>query len=270
MCIAVFMWQAHPLYPLLLLFNRDEFHNRPTKPTSWWEGDEIVGGRDEWAGGTWLACSRKGKLGFLTNVMEPPPNPKRKTRGELIVRFLESSKTPVEFANELIAEEADQYNGFNLVLADIRSKTMVYVSNRPIAAARIPVQVVSPGIHVLTNAQLDTPWFKAERLNRNFKEVIRRHSDDGAKGEVRLEEMVRKLMRDDTKAEKSRLPGVWYPEYELEASSIFVEFDTPKGRCGTRSTAALTVTTTEKVNIYEEYLDKETWKVKKLGYQIEK
>ncbi|KAI3849157.1 hypothetical protein MKX03_014649 [Papaver bracteatum] len=218
MCIAVFIWQAHPLYPLLLLFNRDEYHNR------------------------------KCKLGFLTNVMEPPPNPKRKTRGELIVRFLESSKSPVEFVNELIAE-VDRYNGFNLVLADISSRIIVYVSNRPIGVHK-SVQVVSPGIH-------------AERLNQNFQEVLRRHSD-GAKGEVRLEEMMKKLMRDDAKAEKSRLPGVWYPEYEMEASSIFVEFDTPKGRCGTRSTAALSVTTMEEVTIYEEYLDQETWKVQKL------
>ncbi|KAI3849156.1 hypothetical protein MKX03_014648 [Papaver bracteatum] len=267
MCIAVFMWQSHPLYPLLLLFNRDEYHNRPTKPTSWWEGDEIVGGRDELAGGTWLACSRKGRLGFLTNVMEPPPNPKRKTRGELIVRFLESSKSPLEFADELTTE-VDQYNGFNLVLADISSRIMVYVSNRPIGVHK-SVQVVSPGIHVLTNAQLDSPWFKAERLNQNFQKVLHLHSDD-AKGEVQLEEMVKKLMKDDAKAEKSRLPGVWYPEYEMEASSIFVEFDTPKGRCGTRSTAALSVTTMEEVTIYEEYLDKETWKVQTLVYQIQK
>lgn len=28
MCIAVFMWEAHPLYPLLLFLNRDEYHNR--------------------------------------------------------------------------------------------------------------------------------------------------------------------------------------------------------------------------------------------------
>lgn len=28
MCIAVFMWQAHSMYPFLLLLNRDEYHNR--------------------------------------------------------------------------------------------------------------------------------------------------------------------------------------------------------------------------------------------------
>ena len=28
MCIAVFLWRAHPLYPLILLLNRDEYHSR--------------------------------------------------------------------------------------------------------------------------------------------------------------------------------------------------------------------------------------------------
>lgn len=28
MCIAVFIWQAHPLYPFFLLLNRDEYHTR--------------------------------------------------------------------------------------------------------------------------------------------------------------------------------------------------------------------------------------------------
>lgn len=31
MCIAVFLWQAHPLYPFLLLLNRDEYHSRLVK-----------------------------------------------------------------------------------------------------------------------------------------------------------------------------------------------------------------------------------------------
>ncbi|XP_039127127.1 uncharacterized protein LOC120263331 [Dioscorea cayenensis subsp. rotundata] len=33
------------------------------------------------------------------------------------------------------------------------------------------VQVVSPGLHVLTNARLDTPWHKAQVLGESLKEV---------------------------------------------------------------------------------------------------
>ncbi|XP_034931878.1 uncharacterized protein [Populus alba] len=89
MCIAAFIWQAHPLYPLLLLQNRDEYHNRPTEPAAWWDGSEILGGRDAVAGGTWLACSRTGRVAFITNVLELHPLPEAKSRGELPVLFLE-------------------------------------------------------------------------------------------------------------------------------------------------------------------------------------
>ena len=55
----------------------------------WWEGDEILGGRDELAGGTWLACSRDGRVAFLTNVREVQSLPEAKSRGDLPVRFLQ-------------------------------------------------------------------------------------------------------------------------------------------------------------------------------------
>lgn len=71
---------------------------------------------------------------------------------------MQSTKTPKDFAEELI-KEAHQYNGFNLIVADISSKSMVYVSNRP-KGEPIAVQEVSPGIHVLSNAKLDSPWHK--------------------------------------------------------------------------------------------------------------
>lgn len=89
MCIAVFIWQADSRYSLVLLLNRDEYHSRPTKAVHWWEDGEIVGGKDEVGGGTWLASSTNGKLAFLTNVLELHTNPQAKTRGDLPVRFLQ-------------------------------------------------------------------------------------------------------------------------------------------------------------------------------------
>lgn len=62
---------------------------RPTKPVAWWEGGQILGGRDEVAGGTWLACSRGGRVAFLTNVLELHTVPEAKSRGDLPVLFLE-------------------------------------------------------------------------------------------------------------------------------------------------------------------------------------
>lgn len=41
------------------------------------------------AGGTWLACTREGRVSFLTNVLELHTLPEAKSRGDLPLRFLE-------------------------------------------------------------------------------------------------------------------------------------------------------------------------------------
>lgn len=64
----------------------------------------------------------------------------------------------MDFAEELV-KEIDQYNGFNLIVSDICSKSMIYITNRP-REDNATVVEVSPGIHVLTNASLDSPWPK--------------------------------------------------------------------------------------------------------------
>ncbi|GAV88137.1 NRDE domain-containing protein [Cephalotus follicularis] len=264
MCIAAFVWQAHPLYPLLLLQNRDEYHDRPTKPVAWWDDCEILGGRDEVAGGTWLACSREGRVSFLTNVLELHTLPEAKSRGDLPVRFLESTKSPKEFAEKL-ATEAHQYNGFNLIVADISSKTMVYISNRP-KGEPIIIQEVSPGIHVLSNAKLDSPWHKAQRLGLNFTELL----DKCGEGEIPIKEVVEKVMRDTVKADETMLPRICSLEWEKHLSPIFVSVDTPLGRYGTRSTAVLTVSASGEVRFHENYLERNIWKEKAVSYHLHK
>ncbi|XP_021713607.1 transport and Golgi organization 2 homolog [Chenopodium quinoa] len=263
MCITVFLWQAHPLYPFLLLLNRDEYHSRPTKPAGWWEGEDIIGGKDEVGGGTWLACSKNGRVAFLTNFRETESLPSARTRGDLPVRFLKCKKDPAEFADEII-QESDQYNGFNLILADLHSKTMVYVTNRPKENKPSALQV-SPGIHVLTNSSLDSPWPKALRLHHNFKELM----DTYDEGEVHVNEMVENLMMDTTKADKSLLPGIYPPHFEYQLSSIFIDFNSPKGRYGTRSISAVLVKDSGEVCFHERYLEDDSWKEHAITYQIE-
>lgn len=57
----------------------------------WWgEGEEdLLAGRDELGGGTWLGCSRGGRIAFVTNFREPESRfPGAKSRGHLPVKFL--------------------------------------------------------------------------------------------------------------------------------------------------------------------------------------
>ncbi|KAH9294020.1 hypothetical protein KI387_040777, partial [Taxus chinensis] len=69
-----------------------------------------------------------------------------------------SSETPMEFAQK-VAQEDKVYNGFNLILMDLCTCKIAYVTNR-LEGNSVSVQEVSPGLHVLSNAQLDTPWPK--------------------------------------------------------------------------------------------------------------
>ncbi|KAK4796028.1 hypothetical protein SAY86_028354 [Trapa natans] len=259
MCIAGFVWLSHHAYPLILLMNRDEYHNRPTRPVGWWEDGEVVGGRDEISGGTWLACSRGGRVAFLTIVLEKHTNPNAKSMGDLPVLFLKSTKSPKEFAEELV-KLAHQYNGFNLIVGDLLSNTMMYISNCPKGEALV-VEEVSPGIHVLINAKLDSMWHKAKRLGDNLKELFSR-SDNAY---LPIKEM-KKLMRDTVKG--GILPHIWPPNVEFGLSSIYNEVDRPLGRYGTRSTALLTVKTDGEVSFQEMYLEEDIWKEKSVKYYI--
>ncbi|XP_052182759.1 uncharacterized protein YGR127W [Diospyros lotus] len=263
MCIAVFIWKAHPLYPLLLLLNRDEYHNRATKPLAWWEGDQILAGRDEVAGGTWLGCTRSGRVAFLTNVRELHSPPQSISRGRLPLRFLESNENPHDFAKELV-KEADQYSGFNLIIADLPSTTMVYVTNRP-KEDNISIIDVSPGIHVLSNARLDSPWPKAERLRDSFRDLLEVYGER----EAPPEEMVETLMRNAVKDDESMLPHLYPVEKEYHLSSIFVDYETPLGRYGTRSTSVLRVKACGEVSFHEQYLENGFWKEQTVTYPIE-
>ncbi|CAA2974443.1 Hypothetical predicted protein [Olea europaea subsp. europaea] len=264
MCIAVFIWNSHPLYPFLLLLNRDEYHSRSTSPLGWWEDGEILGGRDGEAGGTWLACTRNGRLAFVTNVREIKANFQGKSRGGLPVRFLKGKNSPKEFADELMGE-ADQYHGFNLIVADLCSMTMLYITNRT-KDNGLSVIEVSPGIHVLSNATLDTPWPKAQRLMHSFKDMLDKYGE----AEISIEEMTANLMRDTTKDDESKLPHIYPPEFECQLSSIFVEADTSLGRYGTRSTSAVVLRTSGDVSFYETHLQKDLWKEQTICYHMEK
>jgi uncharacterized protein with NRDE domain len=79
---------------------------------------------------------------------------------------VQSNKTPLEIATD-VAKEADEYNGFNLVLADLTTNVMVYVSKRP-KGQPATIQLVPPGLHVLSNARLDSPWQKVVKQRSFF------------------------------------------------------------------------------------------------------
>ena len=70
---------------MLLAANRDERYDRPARGPFLWPGRAgIFAGRDELAGGTWLAVSGRGIVAAVTNrPTGGGEDPARPTRGEL-------------------------------------------------------------------------------------------------------------------------------------------------------------------------------------------
>ncbi|MDB5968251.1 MAG: hypothetical protein JWQ90_701 [Hydrocarboniphaga sp.] len=155
MCLIAFAWRTDPDRPLVLIANRDENHERPAAPLAFWtDAPEIAAGRDLREHGTWLGVSRRGRVAAVTNVREPQALLKYpRSRGALTTDFLLGGGSAADHAASLMAD-AMQFGGFNLLLWD--GAELVYASNRPMPNWHR----VEPGVHGLSNAQLDTPWPK--------------------------------------------------------------------------------------------------------------
>jgi uncharacterized protein with NRDE domain len=162
MCLIGVAFRAHPKFDLVIAANRDEFHDRPSASAApWADHPQIFGGRDLRQKGSWLAVSTAGRLAAVTNVRRMvPPDPSAPSRGQLVSEFLKGSTSAAEFARALADGEAENYSGFNLLLYD--GAELRYVTNAP----GFRDEAVTPGVHALSNATLDTPWPKARRVQQ--------------------------------------------------------------------------------------------------------
>ena len=89
MCTVVVSLAPTEPMPLLLLGFRDELTGRPWQPPArHWPGSPLVGGRDEQAGGTWLAVHPQiPRVACILNARGPQAPPStRRSRGELPLR----------------------------------------------------------------------------------------------------------------------------------------------------------------------------------------
>lgn len=221
MCLIVFDWRPGNAVPLRLAANRDETHDRPTRPLeAWAETPWLVGGRDLQAGGTWLAASRDGRLAAVTNVRAPlhPAPPSPPSRGALPYCAL-THDAPREWLEALAAGEASAYAWFNLLYCD--GDTLWHLHHGPEATT---LTSLSPGVHGLSNATLDTPWPKLERARAGFAHALAQTS---------WQDHAWALMRDTRPAPIDSLPdtGVGL-EMERLLSPIFIRGQ----RYGTRAT----------------------------------
>jgi uncharacterized protein with NRDE domain len=156
MCLIAIAWRHHPHIGLAVCANRDEFYQRPSaRAHAWPDKPNIFAGRDLEQGGTWMGIGRNGRFAALTNIRDPGHQKSNaRSRGELVTGFLNATDSTTLYARNLL-DAASDYNGFNLLLCD--GQQLVYVNNY-----QQQVELLEPGIHVLSNAFLNTPWPKTE------------------------------------------------------------------------------------------------------------
>ncbi len=232
MCLIVFAHYAHPKYPFILLANRDEYYERPTQQLGFWDKEaDLIGGRDLRSGGTWLAMNRSGSFAAVTNVRVSVVQPHAKSRGSLPIDFLKSSQTIETYMQKLLTQRR-MYNGFNLLT---RKEDNLFHFNNQLGI----INQVSPGIHGLCNASLNTSWPKLEKLKERLKLTIEKEFD---------KEELLNLMMDKQIVEDELLPETGMTqEMERGLSSIFIDIS----KYGTRSTALIIIDNHDVVDFTE-------------------
>ncbi len=166
MCLILFSFNNHPTYQLILGANRDEFHQRPAIPANFWKDHpEVLGGIDTEAGGTWMGISKTGRIAMITNYRDLSNiKASAPSRGHLVADFLTGQQKASEYLS-VLNPISKNYNGYNLLVGT--PKQLYYQSNYGSSIASI-----TPGIHGLSNALLNTPWHKVEKGKKALNQLI--------------------------------------------------------------------------------------------------
>lgn len=253
MCLILFSYKQHPVYPLVFAANRDEFYDRPSAPASFWEDrPDLLAGRDLREGGTWLGITRQGKMAALTNYRDPGfVKLQAPSRGWLVKDYLSGREDTNVFLHEL-EKKAYQYNGFSVILGN--PFCLYYFSNRSRAIK------LTPGLYGLSNSLLNIPWPKVERGKHHLGALLSRTDD------LHPEDLF-SILKDQAKPEDHRLPdtGVGL-EWERILSPMFITSPI----YGTRSSSLLLVDCHRRVTFMERIFNggSEPWLTAKFQFTI--
>ena len=220
MCLIFLALHQHPQYKLIVAANRDEFYQRKTAPAHFWEDyQNILGGRDLEANGTWMAVSKQGKISMVTNYRDLHNiNPNAPSRGQLVTDYLLNGETPWHYL-EGVEKKGSQYNGFNLVVGT--PNELCYFSNY-----KKGVEKISIGLHGLSNHLLNTPWPKVQRGLAKMKIALKAKEIDSTE--------LFQIIYDSDIAADELLPdtGVGL-ERERMLSAMFIKSPNYGTRCST-------------------------------------
>ena len=156
MCTLVILRRPGHAWPLLFAANRDEMLDRPWQPPArhWPDRPDVVAGRDELAGGTWLGVNDHGVgAAVLNRLGSLGPTTDKRSRGELVLEALDHADASAA-ADALADLDGAAYRSFNLVVADNRDAFWLH-GHGPASDGRIAVAPLAPGLSMITAHDLN-------------------------------------------------------------------------------------------------------------------
>jgi uncharacterized protein with NRDE domain len=151
-CLLIALSRVVAGAPLMVAANRDELYQRPGVPITVLQNHQprILGGRDELAGGTWLAVNEHGLVAGLTNQPSAGRDPTRRSRGELPIAFAAHPDAATAVAQVCARLDPADYNPCWLLIGDRHRLYSIDVTG----GHQPGVEELPPGGYVLENAPL--------------------------------------------------------------------------------------------------------------------
>jgi uncharacterized protein with NRDE domain len=226
-CTLLLWKNRHPDYPVVVAANRDEFEGRPsTDPLRLSEDPIVVGGRDEVAGGTWLAVSEHGNLVALTNRRGAGRHdPAKRSRGTLVLDLARRG-TLDDIRSALRAIDSRAYNPFVLIALDPREGVVARAGDDGFDLAPI-----ADGVHAVTNWEFDDQRHPKARRALELASSI-----DMSGGVETLVERLHRLLADHAPSERGNDGGLCVHR--------------PDERYGTRSSAIVLLNTSGRARFF--------------------
>ncbi|XP_068209651.1 transport and Golgi organization protein 2 homolog isoform X2 [Palaemon carinicauda] len=254
-------------YKLVLVNNRDETYDRPTKPAHFWS-TKVLGGMDNEKGregGTWLGVEERGKVACLLNIFQPKDSFFRNCagRGFLVVDFLLGTESGLDYM-ENIFKSGTLYNPFHLVTIEPNSTSYdaaVYSSQQKVWKA------LEPGFHGFGNCPVDKPFKKVVKGEKHFKGIVEKY------GKIEDEELLINELFSMMQDQEENFPdqqlleqGKGHPTSFIKGlSSIWVSCASV--RYGTRTTTVILVDHKDRI-FYKERTMKEPVDTENTEWQI--
>lgn len=150
MCTLTLAWQAIERTPVAVAANRDEAVDRDAHPPAIYSEEPLaIAPRDATAGGTWIGYNEFGVFAGITNFWTDADLAGERSRGLLVADMLRADSASEGAAIVANAVDRDEYDGFQLVVADASA---AYCLRWDGTLSRTEFE---PGVHVVVNVAID-------------------------------------------------------------------------------------------------------------------